>query len=287
LIEEKKTKKQTPLPSIDHRGLFQTPRDQGTCGSCWAFSSAAAVEAHLKKSGASNDYLSTQQLINCNADANGCNGGTFPAALNYIKTKGLIKDSKLGYKGKKDNCDDGLVATADAKLDSWEFCEGDCTEEKIIGFLQRGPVLIGVDGENKTFRLYDGGVYTASCTDRLNHAVVLVGSGKDFDTGKEYWLVRNSWGSTDPKVWGEKGYIKIERNINNNKSCFVTSLAYLPIIGSGSSSAAAPNTSTPSTGAGVGASANAANAAASASANAPPGKKLKKRRLSKTKKTKK
>jgi len=285
---------------IDHRKLFQNPRDQGNCGSCWAFSTAAAVEAHIKKSGGSNEYLSTQQLINCNTDANGCNGGTFPAALNYIKTKGLVKDAKLGYTGKKDNCNDGLVASADTKIDSWEFCDGDCTEDKIIGFLQRGPVLIGVDGENNTFRLYDGGIYTASCTGKLNHAVVLVGSGKDFDTNKEYWLVRNSWGSNDPKIWGEKGYIKIERNAGNNKSCFVTQLAYLPIISGGSSSNATPSTSTPSSGAGAGANANAAGAGANASANLPPGKKFKKtkkkiikkrkakkRRLSKTRKTKK
>jgi len=288
LIERRKSKQNpVPLPAIDHRNLFKAPRDQGQCGSCWAFSTAAAVEAHTKKTGGSNDYLSTQQLINCNSKSFGCGGGTFPSALEYISKNGLVKDSRITYTKNNGTCDQTLTTQPDAKIDSYDSCEGDCTEEKIIEFLKQGPVLIGVSGENDSFRSFGDGIYTAACSDKLNHAVVLVGCGKDNDSNKEYWLVRNSWG-TD---WGDRGYIKIARDKKNNNSCFVTKMAYLPKIGGGSNAGSSPSSGSGGSG-GAGVAANSAGVGVNANANTkasdmPPGKKIRKAKKKLFKKSKK
>jgi len=129
----------------------------------------------------------------------------------------------MDYKGKSTSCDPSVISSPNIKVSSYDFCEGNCTEEIIYGYLKRGPVLIGVDGENQNFRNYKSGIYNKTCHN-LNHAVILVGYGTDKDTKKDYWLIRNSWGPD----WGENGYVRIERNMRNNYSCFVTMIAFAP-----------------------------------------------------------
>jgi len=218
--------KQNSYDPINWKSLFKDSRDQGQCGSCWAFSTVGAIEAHLKKIGLSNTYLSPQQLINCNTiGAQGCKGGVFQGALEYIKTNGLVLEETLSYKGQNLNCDTSILNNPVVKMSGYQSCKEPCSEDDIYQLLKQGPILIGVDGENSNFRAYKGGIYNLACK-TLNHAVILIGFGKDSETGKDYWLVRNSWGID----WGEDGLIRIERNVNNNNSCFVTQSGYLPKV---------------------------------------------------------
>jgi len=137
----------------------------------------------------------------------------------------LVLESKLAYIAKENQCDNSLIASPNVKISGYNFCLGNCTESFVYSLLQSGPVLVGIDGENKYFRNYKSGIYTLPCN-VMNHAVVLVGYGVDDANKKSYWIIRNSWGPD----WGEKGYARIERNEKNNHSCFITSSAFSPLL---------------------------------------------------------
>jgi len=152
----------------------------------------------------------------------------FADALKYIQQSGLVLESKMGYTGKSDQCDNSLISSPNVKISGYNYCLGNCTESYVYSLLQSGPVLVGIDGENQNFRNYKSGIYSLPCNS-MNHAVILVGYGFDDATKKNYWVIRNSWGMD----WGENGYTRIERNVNNNNSCFVTYSAFSPILDSG------------------------------------------------------
>lgn len=216
-------------PFVDWRSHgFVTPvRNQGDCGSCWAFSVAAALESHQLRIGKLNSntssWLSTQELVDCDEFNYGCNGGTFEEAFNYVvKNKWLNKDQIYPYRAVqnvrclKKNIHyeyflDGYVVNG----------EGDEHElEKLVAFW--GPVTAAID-VTESMMMYGSGVYSDyDCSKRnINHAVTIVGYGQE--RGLPYWLVKNSWGND----FGEEGYIKILRGVN---MCGISSINMMPII---------------------------------------------------------
>ena len=211
------------LSPINYSQYFGPARSQGDCAACWAFAASGVVEACLAmKKGSPVDNLSTQQLIDCDIKQLGCSGGDTISDFEYIKKNGLMKDSDYPYTASQQSCkyDSSKVV---AKITETSYCsntrkKGSCSAEVVHKMLQNGPLAVGIDGINSGLMNYSSGIFSASCSDD-NHAVILVGYGKDNDI--EYWLIRNSWGAT----WGMNGYVKVKRNDSNNFSCFVNNEA--------------------------------------------------------------
>ncbi|UYV60952.1 CTSL [Cordylochernes scorpioides] len=214
------------LPSsLDWRskGYVTGVKDQGDCGSCWAFSTTGALEGqHYRKSGKLVS-LSEQNLVDCSTK-NGCGGGVMIKAYKYIiKNGGIDTEESYPYKAEDDYChynksNIGATCKGYKKINEDE-------ESLKQALAAEGPISIGIDVWDN-FIDYKGGLYNnPNChNDRgsLNHAVLLVGYGQE--NGMDYWLVKNSW----TESWGEKGYIKMSRNKNNQ--CGIATYATYPIV---------------------------------------------------------
>jgi C1A family cysteine protease len=208
------TKRNLALVPIDIRQYFPAIRDQGQCGSCWAFSTAGALEgAYGFKYKKAPALLSTQQLVDCDDQDGGCDGGDFGNSFVYVQNNGIQPDSTYKYQATQQSCqyDSSKVAI---KPSSFVYCSNydndpttACSVNYIYGLLQKGPVSVGIDAGTSDFQNYESGIYTAACTED-DHAVILVGYGVDSKTKAPYWIIRNSWSTG----WGMQGYINVALN---------------------------------------------------------------------------
>lgn len=206
------------------KGYVTPVKNQGQCGSCWAFSATGSMEGqHFRKTGKLVS-LSEQNLVDCvTADA-GCRGGLPEHAFEYvIKNHGIDTESTYPYKGKNEQCEYS-PSNNGATFSKWVAVKSKSEDELKKAVATVGPVSVGIDASHFTFQLYKRGVYHARfCSQtRLDHGVLVVGYGND--AGKDFWLVKNSWGSS----YGMGGYIQMSRNRNNN--CGIATMANYPVV---------------------------------------------------------
>ncbi|KPP77145.1 cathepsin K-like [Scleropages formosus] len=213
--------------AIDYRKLgYVTPvRNQGSCGSCWAFSSVGALEGQLKKKKGKLVNLSPQNLVDCVTENDGCGGGYMTNAFKYVQTnKGIDSEEAYPYVGQDQTCAYNKSGKAASCRGYKEIPKG---KEKAlqVAVANVGPVSVGIDASLSSFQLYKRGVYyDADCSsEMINHAVLVVGYGVT-PKGKKYWIVKNSWGED----WGNQGYILMARDRKN--TCGIASLASYPIM---------------------------------------------------------
>jgi cathepsin L len=224
------------------RGHVTPVRNQGQCGSCWAFSTTAAMESHYHIHGRGDlEWISPQQLIDCTGDLGemGCNGGNFDAAFQYGSMHMIQKDVDYPYKAEK-----GAQCLHDASKDatgvhitSWRDIQKN-SPSQILCALQNGPVSVAINA-GLAVQFYFGGVVRHLCGDSIDHAVTLVGRkcGKQpwwehspfKHAGDEcYWIIKNSWGAD----YGDKGYTYIldEQKEGSTGMCGVNMMAAQPTI---------------------------------------------------------
>ncbi len=208
----------TPPAAFDWRekaGL--TPvKDQGQCGSCWAFGSVASLENAIKIFDDKTVNLSEQDLVSCDKDAMGCSGGDF--SLDYLTKPGDALDADFPYEASNLSCKSGLKRPYQFK--SWAFVgakTGTPTNEQIkAAIMQYGVVTTVIDATN-SFMSYHSGVFNHCKTegpDQANHMVAIVG----WNEAGGYWIGRNSWGDS----WGMGGYFNIKYGCN----AFGSAVAY-------------------------------------------------------------
>ncbi|XP_047461694.1 procathepsin L-like [Mugil cephalus] len=214
--------------SVDWRkdGLVSPVRNQGLCGSCWAFSSLGALEGQMKKKTGVLVSLSPQNLVDCSSNVGnlGCRGGFISRSYTYIINNGGVdSESFYPYEHKNGKCRYSVKGKAAYCSNFHILPRGDEKSlQAAVGSV--GPVAVAVNAMLRSFHLYKGGLYNVpDCNPKLiNHAVLVVGYGTD--AGQDYWLVKNSWGT----AWGEGGFIRIARNKNN--LCGIASFAVYPTV---------------------------------------------------------
>lgn len=219
------------------KGVVSEVKNQGHCGSCWTFSTTGCLEAHMaiKYDAWHAPRLSEQQLVDCAQafDNHGCNGGLPSHAFEYIRAAGgLDTEFHYPYFAKDQPCAFNNSATSQTPFQptsagigvkvpggSVNLTVGD--EESLKYFLAtRGPVSVAFQVASD-FRHYTRGVYSSQVCKNgpmdVNHAVLAVGYGTDPESGKQYWLIKNSWDYT----WGVEGFFKIEafRNMCGVADC--------------------------------------------------------------------
>lgn len=185
-------------------------KNQGSCGSCWAFGLLGTVEAMAKIETNRPDIqpdLSEQQILSCSG-AGDCDGGWYDEAADYMKGINVTLENCFPYTASDKPCD----PCADwhnqgAMIDSYGWVTLEIADETAIkNALQTGPLVVYMDVYSD-FYSYDSGVYqpTPSAYVDGGHAPMIVG----YDDALNCWICKNSWGDS----WGESGYFKIRRGV--------------------------------------------------------------------------
>lgn len=212
--------------SLDFRpqGRVSKVKDQGSCGSCWAFATTGALESLLAAQNRST-LFSEQNLVDCSRryGNHGCSGGLMDAALRYVRDHGIMSSQDYPYAARDNPCKFDRSKSVTRVRGSAILPRGNEALLRLALSLV-GPLPVAIDAGLRSFHNYKSGVFNDdSCKSRnLNHAVLLVGYGSD-KTGGDYWIIKNSWGNK----WGDNGYIKMARNRGN--LCGIASYAVLPI----------------------------------------------------------
>ena len=186
-------------------GAVTPVKNQGQCGSCWAFSTTGSVEGAWFLSTGSLESFSEQQLVDCSsAQGNqGCNGGMMDQAFQYIiQNGGICTEASYPYQAVDGTCTKCNVV---GKINSYVDVQPN-NETALMIAVMKQPVSVAVEADGFDWQFYSGGVVTDSCGTNLDHGVLVVGYGTDSSLG-DYWKVKNSWGPD----WGEGGYIRLGR----------------------------------------------------------------------------
>lgn len=177
-------------------------RNQGNCGSCWAFSAQATIADVMALHGKGALDLSEQFMVSCDRQSSGCNGGWFHTAFQLVKTGGNVMESTMPYRASDTSCPSGLAKID--KIVNWQELSGEVATVEDIkkAIYLYGPVSVAVAVAGQ-FQNYRSGIYNESSAGQINHAVNIV--GWDETTTPKHWIMRNSWGTG----WGENGYMRI------------------------------------------------------------------------------
>eukprot|EP00567_Pseudictyota_dubia_P000216 CAMPEP_0197465146 /NCGR_PEP_ID=MMETSP1175-20131217/64388_1 /TAXON_ID=1003142 /ORGANISM="Triceratium dubium, Strain CCMP147" /LENGTH=386 /DNA_ID=CAMNT_0043001151 /DNA_START=120 /DNA_END=1280 /DNA_ORIENTATION=+ len=232
---EKKHKKKLPK-TVDwvEKGAVTDVKNQGMCGSCWAFSAIGAIEgAHFLDTGELVS-LSEQEVLDCDTDDKACFGGLMDNAFKWDEhSGGICSEEDYPYAGRKhflkgckeykSECDD--VPHTEVKT----FIDVKHSNANLKESISIQPTSVAIEADGHGFQFYKSGVYDdPDCGVKLDHGVLAVGYGKQ--NGTDYWVIKNSWGAT----WGDQGYIKMSRdNPNNGKDkgqCGILMAASRPIL---------------------------------------------------------
>ena len=223
------------------KGYVTYVKDQGQCGSCWAFSTTGALEGQHFAKTSQLISLSEQNLVDCSHLNFGCNGGNQDFAFDYIKEHhGIDTEESYPYEAQRELCHferkyigaNLTVRNFLFKLTKFVICllkgytriEKHSESDLTTAIATVGPIAVSIDASQSSFQFYSRGIYDEpNCsTSRLDHAVLAVGYGTLNYT--DYYIVKNSWGLD----WGQQGYILMTRNKQNQ--CGIATSALYPLV---------------------------------------------------------
>jgi len=203
-------------------------KNQGQCGSCWAFSTTGSLEGLNAIKKGSLLSFSEQQLVDCSTgyNNNGCNGGLMDNAFKYVADKGIELESVYPpYTAQDGSCryDANKVAF---KNTGYKDVPSN-TPSQLETAVANHPVSIAIEADQSCFQFYSSGILNdASCGTQLDHGVLIVGYGSQ--SGTPYWIVKNSWGAS----WGNQGYIWIAKDKKDGGAgiCGINSMPSYPTL---------------------------------------------------------
>merc|ERR1719198_1233105 len=187
------------------KGAVTPVKNQGQCGSCWAFSSTGSIEGSMFLATGTLQSFSEQQLVDCSKSNSGCNGGLMDYAFMYVETAPLMLEDAYPYTAREGTCQ-YVSSQGKGKVKSFKDVSRDSSGQQLQAALGNGPVSVAIEADQFAFQGYTSGVITSECGEKLDHGVLAVGYGSE--DGQEYFLVKNSWGPS----WGDAGYVKIAPN---------------------------------------------------------------------------
>jgi C1A family cysteine protease len=194
------------------KGKVTPVKNQEQCGSCWAFSATENIESVwlIAKDLTPDNFkpLAPQQIVDCDKNDGGCNGGDTPTAYEYvIHAGGMDTEESYPYRARDGTCA-FKPADVEVKIAGYSYATKTKNEEEMkTAVATVAPLSICVDAQ--PWQFYSKGVMTrAQCGLNLDHCVQI--TGYDTSASPPYWVVRNSWG----RNWGEAGYIRLEYGTN-------------------------------------------------------------------------
>jgi len=201
-------------------GGVNAVKDQGACGSCWAFSAICAMEFADFQAGTLHD-LSEQQLVDCDTIDSGCNGGLMDYAFTYAQSHGIYTTAGYGsYTARGGSCKSSS-ATGHKYTPTGYTDVTARSQDALVGAIKDRVVSVAVEADRSAWQFYSSGILNSSaCGTQLDHGVAAVG----VNTDQGFYKVRNSWGAS----WGESGYIRLALNGDGYGICGVQSQPSYP-----------------------------------------------------------
>ncbi|KAF8371687.1 hypothetical protein PRIPAC_78116 [Pristionchus pacificus] len=215
-----------PILDWRSRGIVNSVKDAGACGSDWAFSAIGALEGQHAIQKQNKLDLSEQNLIDCstNGKNNGCHGGSVADAFQYILKHGVNTESSYPYIGDEQTCKFRTDSVGET-MTSYTLVTPNDEELLKNAVAFKGPISVVIDANHASFQNYGGGIYyePACSSSNVNLAMLVVGYGVDPKSGP-YWILKNSFGTS----WGEDGFMRLRRDALNH--CGIATMASFPTI---------------------------------------------------------
>lgn len=206
----------------DWRDQMNPIKDQGSCGSCWAFSAIGALEASYTIEFGERHDFAEQVLVDCNRGSwifgnQGCNGGLMNTAFDWLKTNQVSLTADYPYTAKDGTCNKNRKLFGAKVATYYDVKEN---HGQLKESITKQPVAVAIQANQDCFMKYAGGIIEGCIDKRLDHGIVAVGWGSE--DGQSYYIVRNSWGLR----WGESGFARIS---DKDQSCGILQKASYPI----------------------------------------------------------
>jgi cathepsin L len=209
---------ETLAESVDWttKGAVTPVKDQGQCGSCWAFSTTGGLEGAWQLASGNLVSMSEQQFVDCSKQNSGCNGGLMDSAFQFAEGTAVATEDSYAYTARDGSCKSSFT-TAIPQGGVTGYSDVSNSASALKSALNSNPVSVAIQADQSVFQQYTGGVISSGCGSNLDHGVTAV--GYDGDTIK----VKNSWGSS----WGVQGYVSIDAS-----QCGITTSASYPKVSS-------------------------------------------------------